>query len=136
LSNLSALLDLQLQDNEIRDISPLADLPNLTSLAIGQNGVSDLSPLTDLTNLEELDLEGNRISDLSPLANLANLIFLDLASNEISDITALVENEGLGKGDIVDLAENPLSQEAIDKHIPELQARGVTVRLIKFRLVG
>jgi len=52
---------------------------------------------------------------------------LRLWSNQISDIKPLVDNPGLGSGSIVDLRDNPLSEECINEHIPVLQARGVTV---------
>jgi len=39
----------------------------------------------------------------------------------------LVQNEGLGTGDTVDLRVNPLSSDSINIYIPQLQARGVTV---------
>jgi len=39
----------------------------------------------------------------------------------------LVENEGLGEGDEVNLTDNPLSDDSINIYIPELQARGVAV---------
>jgi len=38
-----------------------------------------------------------------------------------------VDNTGLGEGDTVDLRDNPLSEESLNIHIPELRARGVTV---------
>lgn len=63
--------------NLISDISPLANLANLTSsyldLYLGSNQISDISPVANLTRLTSLDLSGNEISDISPVANLTRL---------------------------------------------------------------
>jgi Leucine-rich repeat (LRR) protein len=61
------------------------------------------------------------------LANLTNLTRLDLGDNQISDIYPLVQNDGLGEGDVVYLWGNPLSYDSINIYIPELQAKGVIV---------
>jgi len=39
----------------------------------------------------------------------------------------LVDNPGLGEGDYVSLANNPLSSDSIDTYMPQLRARGVAV---------
>ena len=54
------------------------------------------------TRHSSLSLVNNQISDVSPLASLTNLTELDLGSN-------------------------PLSQESIDLHVPNLEARGINV---------
>jgi len=54
-------------------------------------------------------------------------MWLYLQNNDISDVYPLVENEGLGTGDIVHLNGNPLSEHSIDTYIPELESRGVIV---------
>jgi len=61
------------------------------------------------------------------VAGLTNLAWLRLNNNQISDIEPLVNNQGLGQGDTVDLRSNPLSDTSIHTYIPQLQARGVTV---------
>ncbi|MFC1718547.1 leucine-rich repeat domain-containing protein [Candidatus Poribacteria bacterium] len=83
---------LNLNDNTISDISPLANLTNLSYLSIWKNQIDDISPLTNLTNLEHLDFGwggGNQISDISPLAGLTKLTLLNLNDNTISDISPL-----------------------------------------------
>jgi hypothetical protein len=58
---------------------------------------------------------------------MLELQMLRLDYNLIAGIAPLLENEGLGQGDEVFLAGNPLSNEAINVEIPALEARGVTV---------
>ncbi|WP_188002697.1 leucine-rich repeat domain-containing protein, partial [Listeria monocytogenes] len=89
MENLTNLGFLDLEDNQISDISLLSNLTNLRTLWIDNNQISDISPLSNLTNLENLDLDNNQISDISSLANLTNLRSLHLANNQISDISSL-----------------------------------------------
>ena len=96
-------------------------------LNLHNNQISDISPLANLISLDILSLHNNQISDISPAANLTSLMNLRLDSNQISDIAPLMENAGLGEGDEVSLTDNPLSDDSIHIYIPELEARGVTV---------
>jgi len=58
---------------------------------------------------------------------LINLTRLYLDGNQITDIFPLVENTGLGSGDQLFLDYIPLSQEALDIHIPILEDRNFDV---------
>ena len=127
LAGLTNLIRLELWNNLISDISPVAGLSNLIYLYLDRNSISDISSLARLTNLLFLTLGDNAISDISPVAGLTNLIILGLSGNSISDISPVVENTGLGRGDTVDVKENPLNAASINTHIPALQRRGVTV---------
>ena len=83
--------------NRITDLSPLANLTNLTQLHIWHREVDgmppvtnlDITPLSGLINLEGLSLENNGISDISPLAGLKELQLLGLAVNTIEDLSPL-----------------------------------------------
>ena len=128
LSDLTQLTVLLLSNNQISDVSPLSGLTQLTELDLRSNQISDVSPLSGLTQLTVLLLSNNQISDVSPLSGLTQLTLLMLDGNQISDVSPLVDNEGLGEGDTVDLQGNPLSDEALTTQIPALQARGVEER--------
>ena len=128
LSNLTNLTALGLESNSIEVLSPLSNLTRLTDLRLARNYISDLSPLSNLTRLTRLNLVLNgSIRDLSPLSNLTRLTDLDLIENSISDLSPLVANTGLGRGDKVDVRNNPLSATSRNTHIPALQGRGVEV---------
>jgi parallel beta-helix repeat protein len=127
VSNLTSLTWLDLWGNQISNISPVSNLTSLTWLCLGGNQISDILPVSNLTSLTELDLGYNQISDISPVSNLTSLTLLWLSSNQISDIKPLVDNSGLGGGDIVDLTSNPLSATSLNTYIPQLEARGVIV---------
>ena len=64
---------LNLSNQNITDLAPLATLPNLTQLNLYNNQIQDLTPLSSLQNLDHLILGNNKISDLKPLSNLQKL---------------------------------------------------------------
>ena len=70
--NLRGMLDLR--DNQISDISPLAGLTELRELEINRNAISDISAVRGLTNLTLLTLKDNQITDISPVAGLTQLV--------------------------------------------------------------
>ncbi len=127
LASLTRLRFFSLRNNELVDVSPLAALINLERLGLRDNGIVDVGSLAALTNLERLVLGSNKILDATPLAGLTSLELLELEDNRIQDISPLVANTGLGQGDEVNLADNPLSDQAINEQIPALEARGVKV---------
>ncbi len=86
---LSTLTELNLANNKISDIKPLASLTNLTVLVLSFNQISDIKPLASLTNLTRLYLAKNQISNIKPLESLTNLTLLWLSNNQISDIKPL-----------------------------------------------
>ena len=90
LASLVNLRNLNLGKNRISDISPLAHLVNLRELHLTHNMVIDVSPLSNLANLRKLLLEYNFIEDVRPLANLTNLINLEIRRNPATDYSALL----------------------------------------------
>jgi Leucine-rich repeat (LRR) protein len=127
LSALTNLRDLYISHNQIIDINPLSDLTNMSKLYLSKNQIIDISSLSGLTNMSQLYLSYNQIIDISPLSGLTNISQIYLSENQIVDINPLVENEGIAEDEYVYLSNNPLSSESINTHIPELEARGVTV---------
>jgi len=91
LADLTNLTELWLSGNQISDLAPLANLSNLTHLQLSENQINDLTPLANLTNLRMLFLSNNQIHDLTPLANLTNLEDLWLYGNQVTDFTPLME---------------------------------------------
>jgi len=106
LSGLVNLTELVLRRNQISDAKPLSGLVNLTKLSLSFNQISDLAPLSGLVKLKFLFLGKNSISDLSPLAGLARLFYLELAANKISDLSSL---SGLAHLDSLYLNDNKIN---------------------------
>ena len=95
LAELTTLTHLYLTGNSISDISALKHATALIRLFLPNNSINDISALKGLTTLTHLHLNGNSISDISPLAGLTGLTDLNLAINPISDISALAGLTGL-----------------------------------------
>lgn len=114
---------LNLVGMNISDLSGLQNFSRTNVLQLSFNSVSDLSPLEHLP-LGLLGLDHNQITDISPLATLSGLVELDLQDNRISDISPLLSISSL---QTVNLENNPLSPDSLNKYIPELNARGVSV---------
>lgn len=89
IAGLTKLIDLNLRSNPIRNFKPLANLTNLRRLNLNGTPISNLTPLANLINLEELLLEHCNIVDVTLLANLINLKTLDLGKNQIIDVSPL-----------------------------------------------
>lgn len=124
------LTHLDLSNNTIRNLTPLAGLTGLRSLNLGHNAVTDLAELSGLSNLEELDVcynvlttlapitacsklstlvaNNNRLTELGGLEQLAGLTLLNVNKNSISDVsvlgscTALVELD-IGSNSVSDI---------------------------------
>ena len=88
------LTELDLRDNPITDLRPLANVTTLKDLYLSDifpnTPTLDLRPLANLINLEELTLANSKVSDISPLARLRKLRILNLSHNDISDLHPLV----------------------------------------------
>jgi internalin A len=81
---------LNLRNNRISDLRPLASLNNLTYLWLSNNEIDDLTPIASLSNLSELRIDNNRISNLRPVAGLTKVTAVYLSNNQISDLQPLI----------------------------------------------
>lgn len=109
ISGAEYLINLQsavLCENEIGELSPLANLVYLKGLYLKLNFISDLSPLANLTNVAELDISENNIGDISVVANFPRLRLLMGQSSQIEDISSLSELDSL---EVLDMARNNIS---------------------------
>ena len=98
ISPVAPLIKLQglwLDDNAVSDILPVKGLTELVELGFNRNQVSDLSPVTRLTKLEELHFKHNNISDISAVTRLTNLKNLYFSGNNVSDISPIAGSTSL-----------------------------------------
>ena len=124
LRGLTSLEFLRMDDNSITDIGPLSGLTRLTILWLPGNSITDISPLGGLTSLTNLDLDRNSITDISSLSGLTSLGQLFLENNpDLTDIQPLLDNTGLGAGDVVHLRDTNVNCT----DVAALIAKGVTV---------
>ena len=100
-------------------------VPGLTDLTAQNAGMESLVGIQNLTGLMTLYLNGNSITEISALNGLTGLVDLRLDGNaNLTDIQPLLDNTGLGAGDIVDLRDTSVSCT----DVTALEAKGVTVR--------
>jgi len=85
LTPLAELTYLDLDNNNLTDLTPLAGLTELTVLRLGGNQITDVTPLEGLTNLTKLFIYDNKVAELAPLAELKNLETLWLDGNPIPE---------------------------------------------------
>ena len=113
LEGATALTTLDLGQNAIVSIDPLARLANLETLDLADNAIVNLpASLSGLTSLATLDLGQNNIVTLTPLSGVPSLVTLDLADNNIQDVSGLpnvstLETLDLRNNDVGDVT--PLS---------------------------
>jgi glucose/arabinose dehydrogenase len=104
-------------NEQLEDISLLAEIPTLYKLFLFGCEVSDLSPLENLVVLHELRFELNDVADLAPLSGLVNLRLLGASHNRIATIDTLA---GLVNMSELYLNGNQISAIDVLRLMPEL----------------
>ncbi|MEI3894833.1 MULTISPECIES: leucine-rich repeat domain-containing protein [Bacillus] len=89
VSSLKKLKTMKLYLNPIENIEPISQLEKLQFLTLRDNKISDLTPLSQLKKVKALDLIGNEITDIKPLFSMDSVTKLYLSNNKISDLTDL-----------------------------------------------
>lgn len=95
LDNNGNVIGLNLNNNNIFEISFLVNFPKLDWLMLNQNQISDISVIQNLTSLTKLELSQNQISNIWYLENLHSIRTLDISNNNITDFSVLENHMGL-----------------------------------------
>ena len=96
LENLPNLIFLDLYNNKLTSLEgPLASVKGLRVLMAGKNRISAISNLTALRKLDVLDLHSNDIKQIEGLQGLADLRVLNLAGNSIPVVQNLTSLQAL-----------------------------------------
>ncbi|NOV04316.1 leucine-rich repeat domain-containing protein [Paenibacillus planticolens] len=106
LEHAKNLYSLYLDNNNISDVSPIANLPKLTKIGLGGNKLNDISSLGSLPSLISVGLNHNQIKDISVLSKSPNLEILSINHNQIQNIDSL---SGLTKLTFLNIEENQIS---------------------------
>lgn len=114
-------LRIELDFNNICDLSFLRFYPNVKHLDLWANSIDNIEYISNLTELEFLNIGGNSITDLSPLATLKKLKELNVSCNNINNIEPIskiitLTHLNLHKNQIVDLSplENLINLKELD----------------------
>lgn len=100
LQHCRRLMLLDLENNEIVDLTALTSLPHLQSVTLAGNQISDLAPLANLKAMQRLDLSRNQINDLSALTEMTNLRTLYVAENLITNLEPISTLEKMWSLDV------------------------------------
>ena len=106
-TDLQSLASLNAYKREIVNIEGLQYCSRMASLDLGQNDVVDISPLASMKALTKLSLL-NRIDDISALSSLRNLTDLLVQDNQISDISPITDLPSLKT---IWMRNNPLNEQ-------------------------
>ena len=110
LENAQNLVNLDLSNNTVRNLKPLALLINLRTLDLNHNAVTGLSDLRALSKLEVLDVSYNSVTSIDPIATCVNLTSLNASHNQL---TALSTISNLSALSALDVSYNALSDISI-----------------------
>lgn len=83
---------LDISSSSVSNIDFVASMPELECAIFSLSQVKDISPLADCPNLVWLELSGcYGLKDLSPLSGHQNLKYLNVSNTKVSDLTVLDE---------------------------------------------
>ncbi|MFC5407640.1 stalk domain-containing protein [Cohnella soli] len=81
--------DLDLDINEITDLTPLKNLGKIRTLSLKANQISSIDELSALKEMKYLEISWNQVSSLGAVNQLPRLIELHADHNRISNVQAL-----------------------------------------------
>lgn len=111
-SQLLSIIELDLNNLEISDLTGIEQFRNLEVLNLYENEISDVSQLETLNSLKALNLGRNQLVDLH-LANFDKLIHLDLRYLNLDENFIINENKRVVRLSDIQLVENFTSLEEL-----------------------
>ncbi|AIO18333.1 Internalin-A precursor [Candidatus Izimaplasma bacterium HR1] len=104
LENAPNLIELRLDNNDLTSIEGLRGRDiSLTTLYLNDNNLTDITPIAEYTDIIELYLDNNNISSINDLSGMTGLTSIDLSHNSIVDISDLMSIENV---EIINLSFN------------------------------
>lgn len=105
LGECEQLYSLQLEHAGLTNLDGLEKCTNLSYLEVMENEITSLLPLAEHTQLRDLDVSYNHLQSFEGLENADSLSYLYAAGNEITDISVLEDKIEMTT---LDLSENQL----------------------------
>jgi len=132
LQHCKVLMKIDLEKNEIVDLTPIKDLKLLQSIDLSANQIESLEPMAELVQSQYLQLSKNAITDLKPLVGMSNLRSLYIADNKIKSLEPVA---ALKKMWSIDVAGNPIEDAAPlgqIKGLDSINLKGCGVKSVAF----
>jgi len=102
-------------------------LSNISNLDLNDNQVNDITVISNFNELFSVNLSNNNISDITSFRTLKKIRNIYIKNNNVSNIYPLVQNAEFAGLGYLDLTINPLDTVSINTYIPSLQSRGIMV---------
>jgi len=109
LQHCKALMKLDLENNEIADLTPIGDLKLLQSIDLSTNKIESIEPLAGLVQSQYLQLSKNGIVEIGALRGMTNLRSLYASENKIKYMEPI---SGLRKMWTLHVSGNPIEDLA------------------------
>ncbi len=90
IKHLKRLKALDIDDTNVRDLSPIRHFLGLGELSFSSTKVRSLDPLKKLENLRELQFDSTQVADLEPIRNLNNLEVLRFANTNVDKFLPII----------------------------------------------
>ena len=133
LADASKLRTLYLWENELDSTGLVAifggvDAPtDLVTLNLDNNSVDSLASMSVLSSLSSLSVYNNRLETLVGLESLSALSYVNVDRNRISDLTPIVNNADFASNDTLVVWSNEFTCAVTDSQVATLTGRGVSV---------
>ena len=105
LAALTELTVLSVEGNNISVLDGIENLSKLTSLNLNSNSIVDIDKISSVSSLSKLQLGSNKLTSAAPVLTLNNLQELNISKNSISDISGINSLKTLKA---LNLSDNPL----------------------------
>lgn len=90
LQHCKSLMKLDLENNEITDLSPIRELKLLQSIDLASNKIQSLEPLTGLVAVQYLHIANNALEDLAPLSGMVKMQSLYAGGNRFKKLEPIL----------------------------------------------
>ncbi len=117
IKDLNGIEDLNLQQNNLKNVEELSFFPKLKKLNLSFNSLDSINKFPELKQLQVLDLGHNIITNLEPLKSASELLDLKLSAMGLIQIEDLPEFKKL---QTLDLSENSINNFSPLGNYPDL----------------
>ncbi|KAI8805973.1 hypothetical protein BJ742DRAFT_901172 [Cladochytrium replicatum] len=111
LANFPKLEELTLEHNEIESIDCLTALHNLSKLDVSNNVIEGVPTAASFKSLMHLSLENNSVQSLRPFSKLITLMELYIGNNNVNELYSIFPLKELPRLIILDLTGNNVCKE-------------------------
>lgn len=108
------LTDVNISNNAVKTLKPLAECVNLKQLYADNNKLTDISEVSKFTLLEKFSAAGNSLTSIKALENCKKLKEVNVADNEITSMEPLVSVE-TSSGLKINVSNNKITALALPK---------------------